>query len=64
MNCIAMSHFVLTSTCLYLLIIFILNFVLTNKYPLFIPSVEFTGARKGYVFKNDNGNLGYHKDVH
>lgn len=28
----------------------------------FVPSQFFTGAMAGYVFKNDEGKIGYHKD--
>jgi len=47
-----------------ILIIFIV-YLLFNwncKKDQFIPSSTFTGAKKGYVFKNNDGKLGYHKD--
>lgn len=28
----------------------------------FIPSLKFVGAKRGYVFKSKDGNLGYYKD--
>ena len=28
----------------------------------FIPSTEFSGEKKGYVFKNDDMGIGYYKD--
>ena len=29
----------------------------------FIPSTEFSGEKKGYVFKNDDMGIGYYKDI-
>ena len=33
-----------------------------NKLKLFIPSKTFIGAKKGYIFKNDNNGIGYYLD--
>jgi propanediol dehydratase large subunit len=31
--------------------------------PYYIPSSQFVGARKGYVFKTENFKTGYYKDT-
>ena len=44
--------------CLLILCTFL--YIKEEKH--FIPSTNFVGAKKGYVFKMKNGKLGYHKD--
>ena len=34
----------------------------TNELKPFIPSKTFSGAKKGYIFKNDNNGIGYYLD--
>ncbi len=33
-----------------------------NELKSFIPSKTFIGAKKGYIFKNDNNGIGYYLD--
>lgn len=33
-----------------------------NVIESFIPSDTFTGAKKGYIFKNDSNGIGYYLD--
>ena len=33
-----------------------------NVMESFIPSDTFTGAKKGYIFKNDSNGIGYYLD--
>jgi flagellar basal body-associated protein FliL len=33
-----------------------------NVIESFIPSNTFTGAKKGYIFKNDSNGIGYYLD--
>ena len=34
----------------------------TNELKPFIPSKTFSGAKKGYIFKNDSNGIGYYLD--
>ena len=39
-----------------------INNSIPNSIPVFILSDKFVGARKGYVFKTENGKTGYYVD--
>ena len=50
------------------LILLIIYYFYSNKQSLevqenFIPSDNFNGSKKGYVFKNCSKGLGYYKDI-
>lgn len=64
----------ITKKCLPALVLILIIFIFfantRERYynksivsPNFIPSDKFDGPRKGYVFKLDDGRLGYHKDT-
>jgi len=54
---------IIISGLLVLLIIFYFYNQSLEIHENFIPSDNFNGSKKGYVFKNCSKGLGYYKDI-
>ena len=50
--------------CMLITIIVFILLISRKKERKFIPSSTFKGYKKGFVYKMENGKLGYHADNH